>query len=64
MAKNICWTTLTFGIVIGLLTLIVWPSSKSDVVVVKHDCSMLIGGWHPDVPIKVQEECRKRELNK
>jgi hypothetical protein len=27
--------------------------------VVKYDCNALIGGWHPDVPPKVIEECRK-----
>jgi len=64
MAKDIFWTILTFSIVLGLLTLALWPSGKGSVVVVKYDCSMLIGGWHPDVPVKVQEECRKRELNK
>ena len=64
MAKDIFWTVITFSIVCGLLTLAFWSSSKGNVVVVKHDCSMLIGGWHPDVPVKVQEECRKRELNK
>lgn len=64
MAKDIFWTVITFSIIFGLLVLAVWPSSKGDVVVVKYDCSMLIGGWHPDVPAKVQEECRKRELNK
>ena len=26
---------------------------------VKYDCNMLMGGWHPDVPAQVQEECRK-----
>lgn len=61
MVKDVFWITLTFGILLGLLTLAVWPSSKGNVVVVKYDCSMLIGGWHPDVPVKVQEECRKRE---
>jgi hypothetical protein len=64
MAKDVFWTTVTFSIVLGILALAFWPASKSNVVVVKYDCSMLIGGWHPDVPAKVQEECRKRELNK
>jgi len=27
--------------------------------VVRYNCDMLIGGWHPDVPLKVIEECRK-----
>jgi len=25
---------------------------------VVYNCNMLIGGWHPDVPISVQERCR------
>jgi hypothetical protein len=25
----------------------------------RYNCNMLIGGWHPDVPVKVAEECRK-----
>jgi hypothetical protein len=24
---------------------------------------MLVGGWHPDVPVKVIEECRKKKAN-
>ena len=64
MVKDVFWTSVTFGIIILVLTLTFWPSSNGNVVVVKYDCSMLIGGWHPDVPVKVQEECRKRELNK
>ena len=60
MAKDLFWSILVFSVVIGILVLAFWPSN-SKVVVVKYDCSMLIGGWHPDVPAKVQEECRKRE---
>jgi hypothetical protein len=26
--------------------------------VVRYDCDMLIGGWHPDVPREVIEQCR------
>ena len=59
MAKDFFWTSVTFGIIIAVLVLSFWPTDKS-VVVVRYDCSMLIGGWHPDVPVKVQEECRKR----
>jgi hypothetical protein len=25
----------------------------------KFDCRMLIGGWHPDVPSEVLQQCRK-----
>ena len=28
---------------------------------VGYNCNMLMGGWHPDVPTKVIEECRKRK---
>jgi hypothetical protein len=28
--------------------------------VVRYNCDMLVGGWHPDVPLKVIEECRKK----
>jgi len=62
MAKDIFWTLVTFGIMLAVLTF--WPTSKGSMVVVKYDCRMLMGGWHPDVPVRVQEECRKKELNK
>jgi hypothetical protein len=31
---------------------------------IRYNCDTLIGDWHPDVPVKVIEECRKlkREL--
>jgi len=61
MAKDFFWIAIAASIVFGLLILAVWPNIKADVVVVKYDCSMLIGGWHPDVPVKVQEECRRRK---
>jgi hypothetical protein len=66
MAKDLFWTVVTFAIVIAVLALAFWPQDKSNVVVVKYDCHMLIGGWHPDVPTSVQEECRKliRNANK
>ena len=64
MAKDAFWTAVTFGIIILVLALTFWPATKGNVVVVKYDCSQLISGWHPDIPIQVQEQCRKRELNK
>jgi hypothetical protein len=59
MAKDLFWTFVTFAIVLGMLVLAFWPQDKTKVVV-KYDCRMLMGGWHPDVPLAVQEECRKR----
>jgi hypothetical protein len=64
MAKNFGWIFMLFCFAILILSFSFWPSKKGDVVVVKYDCSMLIGGWHPDIPLKVQEPCKKRELNK
>jgi hypothetical protein len=64
MAKDMFWTLVTFGFIIAVFVLAFWPTTKSNIVVVQYDCSRLIGGWHPDIPVKVQEECRKRELNK
>ena len=59
MAKDLFWTVVTFAIVLGILVLALWPQDKTKVVV-KYDCRILIGGWHPDVPVAVQEQCRKR----
>ena len=64
MAKDIFWITITFVIMISVLLLAFWPANKSTVVVVKYDCKMLMGGWHPDVPVAVQEECRKLRSKK
>lgn len=61
MAKDIFWVTVTFSIILGLILLAGWPESKTQIVV-KYDCRQLIGGWHPDVPTTVQEECRKRSI--
>jgi hypothetical protein len=59
MAKDMFWTIVTFVLIIGILILAFWPADKNQVVV-KYDCRQLIGNWHPDVPVAVQEECRKR----
>ena len=61
MAKDMFWTTVTFAIIIGILILAFWPADKTQVVV-KYDCRQLISGWHPDVPVAVQEECKKRSI--
>ena len=59
MPKDLFWTFVTFGIIITVLVLAFWPQDKNQVVV-KYDCRVLMGSWHPDVPVAVQEECRKR----
>lgn len=32
-------------------------------VEVTYDCRVLMGGWHPDVPAQVMDQCR-RKMNK
>lgn len=61
MAKDMFWTIATFTIIIAVLVLAFWPQDKNQIVV-KYDCRMLIGSWHPDVPVAVQEECQKRNI--
>ena len=59
MAKDLFWTTVTFVIVLGVLALAMWPQDKNQVVV-KYDCRMLMGGWHPDVPNQVMQQCKEK----
>ena len=37
--------------------------AESNTVIVRYDCRQLIGGWHPDVPVAVQEQCRSRRTD-
>jgi len=46
-------------VVVFLMILSVAMFIMLDDHTVKYDCNMLMGGWHPDVPNQVQEECRK-----
>ena len=32
-------------------------------VTVRYNCDMLLGGWHPDVPTYIIDECRKLKEN-
>ena len=57
------WTIATFAIIITVLVLAFWPQDRNQVVV-KYDCRMLMGGWHPDIPVAVQEACRKKGVTK
>jgi len=27
---------------------------------IMYDCRQLLGGWHPDVPVDVMNQCRKQ----
>ena len=56
MAKDMFWTTVTFGIIIGVLCLAFWPEDVRHVTV-KYDCR--IAEISPDYPVAVKEQCRK-----
>ena len=32
--------------------------------VIKYNCNVLIGGWHPDAPQRAMDECRHLRLEK
>lgn len=52
---------MTFIIALFVITLtFLLAKQDKDRVTIKYDCRVLIGGWHPDVPIAVMEECKKR----
>jgi hypothetical protein len=38
--------------------------TESHTVEVRYDCRMLIGGWHPDFPARVIEDCRNKNKGK
>ena len=50
------WTTVTFGIIFGVLALAFWPASTTHVTV-KYDCR--VAEISPDYPVAVKEQCRK-----
>lgn len=53
--------TSSVFVVMGIIGLILLMYIvKSNTVVVRYDCRQLIGGWHPDLPVAVQEACRSR----
>jgi hypothetical protein len=59
MGKEMLLATAGIAFMIGVVLFFSWPVDKNNTVA-KYDCRMLIGGWHPDVPVAVQEECRKK----
>jgi hypothetical protein len=42
-----------------LLTFVATQQDR-DHIIVKYDCRMLRGNWHPDFPASVVAECKKR----
>jgi len=46
---------------VGFITLMHY--TESGTITVRYNCGMLIGGWHPDIPPEVQQQCRQRKGN-
>jgi hypothetical protein len=53
-------TILAFFVVYGFVSDDDYHKIVARITPIKYNCDMLIGGWHPDVPAKVIEQCRKR----
>jgi hypothetical protein len=50
----LCFLGMIALTIVSCYAIVIFPNGP-----VKYDCRVLIGGWHPDVPVKAQEECRK-----
>jgi hypothetical protein len=54
----------SIGVVVVMISFIALIHyAESNTVTVRYDCRQLIGGWHPDVPVAVQQQCRSRRTN-
>ena len=55
------WTrlALTVGWIVIVVSVMLWMANNS-LVIGGHiyDCRMLHGGWHPDVPVQIQQQCK------
>jgi hypothetical protein len=58
-------TLKMFGLITFFLVIFAYLSNQDyremvdTVTPVRYNCDMLIGGWHPDVPVNIINECRK-----
>lgn len=58
---KIIFTVLSFIVLVFVIALtFIAAAQDKDRVTVKYDCRMLMGNWHPDFPVAVIEECKKR----
>jgi hypothetical protein len=57
MIADTIWLMIIFALSIASNCVIIIFSIPENEM--RYNCNMLIGGWHPDVPVKVAEECRK-----
>ena len=51
---------ITFIVAIVILSIIMFVMLDDNTV--KYDCNMLIGGWHPDIPKSITEQCTKGKM--
>jgi hypothetical protein len=58
MLKNLGGVLLLLSM--ALLIIVIGSHQAKHGITVRYDCRVLIGGWHPDVPVAVMEECKKR----
>ena len=57
MLRNILVVGIAFTISASIL--ILTGIHDKSIKPARFDCRMLIGGWHPDVPTQIVEQCRK-----
>lgn len=51
---------LLFAIIYGFISDDDYHKTFDKPQEVRYNCDMLIGSWHPDVPLQVIKECRER----
>ena len=58
--KDILITTGCLSVLISLQFAVAYLFiRRTEPYILRIDCRTLIGDWHPDIPPKVLEECRK-----
>lgn len=51
--------SISTGVAVMMVSFIILIHyAELNTVTVRYDCRMLIGGWHPDVPLEVQKKCK------
>jgi len=58
---KVIFTALSFIVLVFVIALtFILAKQDKDRVTITYDCRMLQGNWHPDFPIALMEECKKR----
>ena len=61
MLRDIIMIGISIIFIVGIIT--VTGVRDESIQPNRFDCRLLIGGWHPDVPTTIAEECRKGVAN-